>query len=99
MLESGNLRVYFNNDRQTEEYSFDMNIWTKYDTEPLTDRDIEILRLAKRGLKEHEIADQLCMTYGRLRHVISDILPKLNSNTIEQAITHASNHLMLFNFK
>jgi DNA-binding CsgD family transcriptional regulator len=96
MLTPGNLRIYFNNNRKAEEYSFDINTWIKYDTEPLTNREIEILRLAKRGFKEHEIANQLCMTYGRLRHVISDIYQKLDVKTMEQAIIHVSNHLMLF---
>jgi DNA-binding CsgD family transcriptional regulator len=99
MLTSGNLRVYFNNNRKVEEYSFDVNIWTKYDVEPLTEREIEILRLAKRGFKEQEIADQCYITYGRLRHITSDIYRKLDVKTIEQAIVHASNHLMLFDFR
>jgi DNA-binding NarL/FixJ family response regulator len=99
MLKSGNLRIYFNNDRKTEEYSFDINTWIRYDTEPLNDREIEILRLAKRGFKEHEIADQLHITYSRLRNVISNIYQKLDVHTIEQAVIHASNHLMLFDFK
>jgi DNA-binding CsgD family transcriptional regulator len=99
MLTSGNLRVYFNNNRKAEEYSFDMNIWIKYDTEPLTDREIKILRMVKHGLKEHEIADQLYMTYGRLRHAISELYDKLDVENMEQAVTHASNHLMLFDFE
>jgi DNA-binding NarL/FixJ family response regulator len=99
MLMPGNLRVYFNNNRQAEEYPFDMNLWIKYDIEPLTDREIEVLRLAKRGFKEHEIADQLCMTYGRLRHAMSELYEKLDVKTIEQAVIHASNHLMLFDFR
>jgi DNA-binding CsgD family transcriptional regulator len=99
MLMPGNLRVYFNNARQTHEYSFDIDIWIKCDIKPLTEREIEILRLAKRGFKEGEIANQLCMTYGRLRHAISDIYQKLEVETMTQAITHASNHLMLFEFR
>jgi DNA-binding CsgD family transcriptional regulator len=98
MLTSGNLRVYFNNDRKVEEYSFDINIntWIKYDTEPLTEREIEVLRLAKRGFKEIEIAEQMGRTYGRIRHITSDIYQKLDVKTMEQAIVHASNLLMLF---
>ncbi|MDR0681189.1 MAG: helix-turn-helix transcriptional regulator [Dysgonamonadaceae bacterium] len=99
MLTPGNLRVYFNNNRKAEEYSFDINTWIKYDVEPLTSREIEILRLAKRGFKEHEIANQLCMTYGRLRHAMSELFKKLDVKTMEQAVTHASNHLMLFDAK
>jgi DNA-binding CsgD family transcriptional regulator len=100
MLMPGNLRVYFNNNnRKVEEYSFNLNTWLKHGIEPLTDREIEILRLAKRGFKEHEIADQLYITSGRLRHVISDIYRKLDVETIEQAIVHASNHLMLFDLR
>ncbi|MDR2406812.1 MAG: helix-turn-helix transcriptional regulator [Bacteroidales bacterium] len=99
MSTPGNLRVYFNNNRQTEEYSFDMKSWIKYEIKPLTDREIEILRLAKRGFNAHEIADQLCMTYGRLRHVTSQLYEKLGVKTIEQAVIHASNHLMLFDFR
>ncbi|MDR0604307.1 MAG: helix-turn-helix transcriptional regulator [Bacteroidales bacterium] len=98
MLTPGNLRVYFNN-RKAEEYSFNINTWIKYETEPLNDKEIEILRLAKRGFKEHEIADQLYITYGRLRNIISNIYQKLDVHTIEQAVIHASNHLMLFNSK
>jgi DNA-binding CsgD family transcriptional regulator len=96
MLTPGNLRVYFNNNRKVEEYSFDINTWIKYDIESLTDREIEILRLAKRGFSERKIADIIHITYDRVRHINSDIYRKLNVKTIEQAVIHASNHLMLF---
>jgi DNA-binding CsgD family transcriptional regulator len=96
MLTPGNLRVYFNNNRKVEEYSFDINTWIKYDIESLTDREIEILRLTKRGFSEREIADIIHITYDRVRHIISNIYRKLNVKTVGQAVIHASNHLMLF---
>jgi DNA-binding CsgD family transcriptional regulator len=95
MLMPGNLRVYFNN-KTAKAYLFDINTWVKYNVEPLTEREIKILRLAKRGFKEQEIADQLCITYGRLRNLVSNIYQKLDVHTIEQAVIHVSNHLMLF---
>jgi DNA-binding CsgD family transcriptional regulator len=95
MLKPGNLRVYFNN-KTAKEYVFDINTWVKYNAEPLTKREIEILRLAKRGFNEKEIANQICVTYSRLRNIVSDINQKLDVHTIEQAVIHASNHLMLF---
>lgn len=99
MLMPGNFRVYFNNDRKVEEYCFNINTWIKYDTDPLSEREIEILRLAKRGFNEREIAEQMYRTYERVRHMVSDIYQKLDVHTMEQAIVHAFNHLMLFNFK
>jgi DNA-binding CsgD family transcriptional regulator len=96
MLKPGNLRVYFNNDRKPEEYDFNIGAWIKCNPEPLTEREIEILRLAKRGFNEREIAEQMGRTYDRVRHIISDICQKLGVKTLEQAIIHASNHLMLF---
>jgi DNA-binding CsgD family transcriptional regulator len=99
MSTSGNLTVYFSNNRIPEKYTFDIDVWTKCNIKPLTEREIEILRLAKRGLNEYEIADLMCRTYGRIRHSISDIYRKLGVKNMEQAITFAANHLMLFDFR
>jgi DNA-binding CsgD family transcriptional regulator len=98
MLTSGNLSVYFN-DRKTEEYSFNISTWIKYDIKSLSKQDIEILRLTKQGFAEREIADQIGITYGSLRHAISSIYQKLDVKNMAQAVTHVSNHLMLFDFR
>lgn len=61
-----------------KEYSpelMDMIITSK---NPLTSKEIEVLKLADKGLTNKEIAEQLFLSEGTVRNYISVILTKLN---------------------
>ena len=51
---------------------------------PLTDREVEVIKLIAEGKKTKEIAEQLYLSNGTVRNYVSVILDKLNvSNRIE----------------
>jgi NarL family two-component system response regulator LiaR len=56
---------------------------------PLTDREIEVLRLAASGLSNPEIAKKLFITEGTVRFHFSNILDKLHLPNRTQAILYA----------
>jgi DNA-binding NarL/FixJ family response regulator len=55
----------------------------------LTDREIEILKLKNRGLKNKEMANKLSISPETVKNHISRILHKLNLKSMYQAITFA----------
>jgi predicted ATPase/DNA-binding CsgD family transcriptional regulator len=57
--------------------------------EPLTKRELEILRLIADGLQNQEIADQLVIALGTVKAHINAIYGKLNSANRVQAVTRA----------
>jgi NarL family two-component system response regulator LiaR len=57
--------------------------------EPLTRREVEVLRLVARGLSNQEIADQLVVTEGTVRIHVSNILNKLHLANRTQAALYA----------
>ena len=56
---------------------------------PLTEREVEILRLVAQGLPNHEIAANLVVTEGTVRIHISNILSKLHLANRTQAALYA----------
>ncbi len=58
-------------------------------SEPLTDREVEILRLVGRGLSNREIAEQLTITETTVRTHMANILGKLHLATRSQAVLYA----------
>jgi DNA-binding CsgD family transcriptional regulator len=99
MLDSGNLCIYFDNTKQFDKYSFSKRIWETQEGFCLTKRDQMILRLAKHGQDQQQIADELGLTYNRIRHIIPEIYEKLGAKNMEQAIVIASNHLKLYDHR
>lgn len=57
--------------------------------EPLTRREVEVLRLVARGLSNQEIADQLVVSEGTVRIHVSNILNKLHLANRTQAALYA----------
>ncbi len=57
----------------------------KYEN-PLTEREIEILRLASSGMTTKEIAVQLFLSHGTVRNYLSEIINKLEAKNRIEAI-------------
>ncbi len=57
----------------------------KYEN-PLTEREIEILRLASSGMTTKEIAEQLFLSHGTVRNYLSEIINKLEAKNRIEAI-------------
>ena len=53
--------------------------------EPLTDRDMDVLKLVAQGQTNQEIADQLVISEGTVRTHVSNILSKLHLANRTQA--------------
>jgi LuxR family maltose regulon positive regulatory protein len=57
--------------------------------EPLTDRELDVLRLMARGLKYKEIATQLFISLNTVRSHVKAIYGKLDTNNRTQALEMA----------
>ena len=57
--------------------------------EPLTEREVEVLRLVARGRSNREIADQLVISEATVRTHVSNILSKLHLASRTQAALYA----------
>lgn len=58
-------------------------------TEPLTEREIEVLRLAARGYKNKEIAEQLYLSVRTVEAHLASIFGKLGVGSRTEAVLHA----------
>lgn len=56
---------------------------------PLSDREIEVLRLAKDGLTTSEISNTLFLTKGTVRNYLSSAIQKLEAESRQQAVNSA----------
>ena len=99
MPDSGNLCVYFYNTEQFEQYSLSKRIWETREGFCLTKREQKILRLAKHGQTQQQIAEELGLSYQRTRQVISEMYEKLGVKNMATAIVIASNHLKLYDHR
>lgn len=58
---------------------------------PLTEREMDVLRLAKEGMTTKEIVSTLFLTDGTVRNYLSSAIQKLEVTTRQQAIEKAKN--------
>ena len=62
---------------------------------PLTDREVEVLRLVARGLPNREIADQLVISENTVKNHVRNILEKLHLHSrVEAAVYAHQQHLL-----
>lgn len=66
-----------------------MSVWEDSDC-PLTERELEVLRLAADGADAAEIARGLCLSVGTVRNYLTAIVIKLNARTRVDAIRLAT---------
>jgi LuxR family maltose regulon positive regulatory protein len=57
--------------------------------EPLTDRELEVLRLLAAGRRNRQIADQLVAELDTVKKHVSHIFRKLSASNRAQAVAHA----------
>ncbi len=60
--------------------------------ERLTEREMEILRLAAQGLRNKEIADRLSLSQRTIEGHLSHVFSKLNVGSRTEAVLHAAAH-------
>jgi DNA-binding CsgD family transcriptional regulator len=98
---SGNLRIYYKNCPDFDEYSDKTGEWERRHFKPLTEQEIRILRFSKQRLTNKQIAEKLGISYFTLRHANMRICKKFDVETMLQAVIYATDHLLLFdpNFK
>lgn len=63
--------------------------------EPLTERELEVLRLIAEGLKYEEIAARLFLSINTVRTYIKEIYGKLNVNNRAKAVALAQQHRLI----
>jgi DNA-binding NarL/FixJ family response regulator len=93
---SGNLRIYYKNCPDFDEYSDKTEEWERHHFEPLTEQEIRILRFSKQRLTNKQIAEKLDISYYTLRHANMQICKKFHVETMLQAVIYATDHLLLF---
>jgi NarL family two-component system response regulator LiaR len=59
------------------------------EVDPLTDREVEVLKLVAKGKSNHEIAQELVISEGTVRTHVSNILGKLHLASRTQATLYA----------
>jgi LuxR family maltose regulon positive regulatory protein len=57
--------------------------------EPLSEREVEVLRLMAAGLSNHEIADKLIISTGTVKSHVHSVLGKLDARDRTQAVIKA----------
>jgi LuxR family maltose regulon positive regulatory protein len=71
------------------QYDQDLTVYQQSLVEPLSEREIEVLRLMAEGCKYKEIADRLVVSINTVRHHTRNVYGKLDVNSRTQAIGRA----------
>jgi DNA-binding NarL/FixJ family response regulator len=76
---------------ETEERKLDKNTGARfhYPTSPLTNRELEVLTLIRKGLSNKQIAEQLFLAERTIKFHFTSILSKLLAGNRTQAINNA----------
>ncbi len=61
--------------------------------DPLSERELEVLRLLARGASNQEIAESLVVAVNTVKHHVSSILSKLGVSNRTHAVLHTQDHL------
>jgi DNA-binding NarL/FixJ family response regulator len=92
----GNLEIYFSDRKKSNLYSFKKQKWQPQETLLLTNREKDILKLARQGKCNKEIADILHVSEKTIRNIETTLYEKLNVHSMCEAIIYATNHRMIF---
>jgi DNA-binding NarL/FixJ family response regulator len=93
---SGNLTLYYKDNKRFDEYSFENDRWKSYEIKHLTEEERAILVLAINGESNELIAEKFSISSNNLRHKQARLYEKLGVRTIKQAIIYSINHSLLF---
>jgi DNA-binding CsgD family transcriptional regulator len=93
---TGNLRLYYKDNRRIDIYSFRSKRWTECEAEHLTKQETKILIYAKQGMALKMIAYTLGIAYKTVQKMTESIYKKLNVHSMAEAIIYATNHLLVF---
>ena len=99
MQRSGHLCAYYFDNSAYDEYMPCKGKWVRHKIKPLSDREKDVLQLAKQGLLLKEIADQLSISSHSVRNVLASLYLKFSLNGMMQAVIFASNHRLMFTAK
>jgi DNA-binding NarL/FixJ family response regulator len=93
---TGNLRLYYKDNDRYDEYSFERHKWDAHKIEYPTKIEKIVLIMSMSGESGRSIAVKLCMSYDKLRHILTGLYEKLGVRTMRQALIHSMNHSLLF---
>jgi len=99
MQRSGHLCAYYFDNTAFDEYMPCKNRWVRHKIKPLSDREKDVLQLAKQGLVMKEIADQLSISPHSVRNILASLYLKFSVNGMMQAVIFATNHRLMFTSK
>jgi LuxR family maltose regulon positive regulatory protein len=87
---AGKLLAAFPKDIQGAiQFDQDLTVTKQSLAEPLSEREIEVLRLMAEGYKYKEIAERLMVSINTVRHHTRNVYGKLDVNNRTQAISRA----------
>lgn len=93
----GNLIAFYKDSESSVAYSFEEKRWKPMPVIRLTNREKEILKLAKQGVRGAEnMAKILCSSKNTVRNQREQLFQKLNVHSMEEAIIFAINRRLLF---
>ena len=92
----GQLRAYYYNHKDYEEYSTKTGEWQKKTIGLLTNREKKVLTWAKQGKTNKQIADIMNIEHQTIRNIENAIYRKLNVSSMIQAIIFATNHHLIY---
>jgi LuxR family maltose regulon positive regulatory protein len=83
------LAAFPKNIHDAVQYDQDLAVYQQSLIEPLSEREIEVLRLMAEGYKYKEIAESLVVSINTVRHHTRNVYGKLDANNRTQAIGRA----------